>query len=87
MVQVTFSPITDMIGIVGVGLTLLAYFLLHANYLTSEGKGFSLLNLIGASFVEYSLMFDWNTPAVIMEASWILISLYGTVKAFFFSDR
>ncbi|MBN9286624.1 MAG: hypothetical protein BGO43_05920 [Gammaproteobacteria bacterium 39-13] len=87
MVQITFSPIADMVGIAGVGLTLLAYFLLHANYLTVDGKWFSLLNLIGASFVQYSLFFDWNTPAVIMEASWILISLYGTIKAFFFSPR
>jgi hypothetical protein len=72
--------IADTVGIIGVGLTLLAYFLLQIERLTSDGLGYSLLNLIGAIMVMYSLMFNWNTPAVIMEAAWILISLYGTVR-------
>lgn len=72
----------NLIGIIGVGLVLLAYFMLQANRLSSRSKTFSLLNLTGGSMILFSLFFEWNTPSVVIEVVWILISLYGTVKAF-----
>lgn len=70
------------IGVVGVVLTLIAYFLLNINFITTKGKAYPLLNLFGAGLILYSLIFDWNTPAALMEGAWILISFYGTIKAF-----
>ena len=75
-----FIEITDIVGLIGVTLTLLAYFLLQINRLSSESMAYSLMNLIGSGFVVYSLLFNWNTPALIMEGAWILISVWGVVK-------
>ncbi len=72
--------IADIVGIVGVGLTLLAYFLLQIDSITSTGRKYSLLNLVGAVLIMYSLYFNWNTPAVIMECAWFGISLYGLIR-------
>lgn len=74
--------LADFLGIIGVALTLIAYFLLSINKIPTEGKIYPTLNLIGSSLIMFSLYFDWNTPAVLMEGAWILISLYGTIKVF-----
>ncbi|MBI2790959.1 MAG: hypothetical protein HYX61_03285 [Gammaproteobacteria bacterium] len=72
--------IADLVGIVGVGLTLAAYFLLQIDKISSTGRNYSLLNTIGAALILYSLYFNWNTPAVIMETAWFMISLYGLIR-------
>lgn len=74
--------IADIVGTVGVMLTLTAYFLLQIDKITSTGRSYSLLNVFGAVLILYSLYFNWNTPAVIMEFAWFLISLYGLYRHF-----
>ncbi|MGE3320140.1 MAG: hypothetical protein AB7I18_12680 [Candidatus Berkiella sp.] len=71
------------VGIVGVIILLMAYYLLQSKRITSESVIYSLTNLIGATFILYSLILDWNTPAVIMESVWIIISLFALFKAVF----
>jgi len=39
-----------------------------------------LLNAVGAMLVMISLMFRFNLSAFLMEAFWLLISLYGLAK-------
>jgi uncharacterized membrane protein YidH (DUF202 family) len=72
--------IADSIGIIGVGLTLVAYFLLQIDKISSTGRNYSLLNTVGACLILVSLYFNWNTPAVVMETAWFLISLYGLIR-------
>lgn len=67
----------DYIGIVGVCQVLLAYFLLQNNILKSADLIFSLLNLMGALMILYSLLFNWNLASVVIEIAWITISLQG----------
>jgi hypothetical protein len=72
--------VADIIGTVGVLFTLLAYFLLQIDKITSTGRTYSILNVVGALLILYSLYFNWNTPAVIMEVAWLLISIYGLIR-------
>jgi hypothetical protein len=72
----------DAIGILGVGLTLIAYLLLQAERLESRSRAYSALNLFGSVAILTSLAFDFNLSAVLMEGSWAAISLYGLFKAF-----
>ncbi len=72
--------IADFVGIVGVLITLFAYFLLQIDKILSTGRLYSILNLIGAILILYSLYFNWNTPAVVMECAWLLISVYGLIR-------
>ena len=77
----------DAIGILGVGLTLLAYLLLQAERLESRSRAYSALNLIGSVAILTSLAFDFNLSAVLMEGCWVVISLYGLIKALFSLSR
>ena len=68
------------IGIVGVLLILLAYFLLQNEMLSIETLCYSLLNLIGALLILVSLFYHWNLPSVLIEIAWILISIRGIYR-------
>lgn len=79
--------IADVIGTIGVALTLIAYFLLQIDRISSTGRNYSLLNTVGAVLILFSLYYNWNTPAVIMETAWFLISLYGLIRHYNPSTR
>jgi peptidoglycan/LPS O-acetylase OafA/YrhL len=70
----------DGVGLVGVALILLAYFLIQSGRLTSEDLRYPVLNLVGALLLLISLLHSWNTPSVVIELCWISISVYGIVK-------
>ena len=67
----------DTIGLIGVTLILIGYFLIQTNKITSMDILYPLLNLMGATLLLISLFHNWNTPSVIIELFWIAISLYG----------
>ena len=67
----------EVIGVVGVVLCIVAYFLIQSKKLSSDHLLYILLNLIGALGIMISLCYQWNLPAFLMELSWLLISLYG----------
>lgn len=67
----------DGIGIAGVGLILLAYFLLQTGKLTARHMRYQWLNIAGSCLLLVSLYWKWNTPSVVIQCSWIAISFYG----------
>ncbi len=71
----------DLIGNAGVALMLLAYLLLQIGRLTGDDIVFSVLNGVGATMVLVSLSEEFNLSAFIMEAFWLLISVYGLASA------
>lgn len=77
---VLIDMVADFIGIIGVGLTLLAYFLLQVDKIPPTSRLYSSLNISGSALILYSLYFNWNTPAVLMEFTWFLLSLYGLIR-------
>ncbi len=70
------------IGIVGVFLILLAYFLLQLEKIKYKSFIYPFLNLSGAILILISLYNDWNLPAFIIQIAWVLISIYGLWKYF-----
>ena len=70
----------DIIGMIGVALIVIAYFLLQIGKLSIENVKFSILNIIGSSMILYSLSYNWNLSSVIIESFWILISFIGVYK-------
>ena len=74
------AHIPDIIGFVGVLITVVAYLLLQISFFKIEDVAYSLINAIGSVLILYSLCFHWNLPSVIIEAFWFGISLYGTIK-------
>jgi hypothetical protein len=73
----------DLIGNVGVLLMVIAYLLLQLEKLSSSALSYLLLNTVGAILVIISLRFRFNLSAFLMEAFWLLISLYGLAKPLF----
>lgn len=73
---------TDAVGLVGIGLIVIAYFLLQTGRITSMQLAYPLLNFIGALLHLFSLIYAWNWASVVIEIFWIAISLYGLWKVF-----
>jgi len=73
----------DVVGLLGVALTLLAYLALQARRMKGDGFIYPLLNLIGAAAILASLIYDEHTniSAFVIESAWIVISIYGMYKA------
>lgn len=73
---------TMIVGLVGMIVTLLAYFLLQARKLHGNGLIYQLMNAVGALGVTLSLLFGtFNLAAFLLEAAWFVISIYGIVVA------
>lgn len=72
---------SNYIGIIGVVLTLAAYFLINTNRVTATHFSYVWLNLIGSIFLLFSLLFHWNLSSVLIEIAWISISLIGLYRA------
>ena len=66
----------DVIGALGVTLIVATYLALQAGRLET-GFRYSLLNGVGAAMILYSLIFDFNLAAFLVEAFWLAISIYG----------
>jgi hypothetical protein len=72
----------DILGLVGVAAIICAYFLIQSEKLSATQPIYSILNLVGASLILFSLFFEWNLSAVIIEVFWIIISVYGLKRGF-----
>ena len=71
---------TDIIGFIGVFITLLAYFLIIFDFIPKEGVLFYLMNIIGAGLACYASVLIVYWPFVVLEGTWTLISIAGLVK-------
>jgi len=70
----------EIIGFIGAGLYLLSYLLLQSRRGFSDTVTYSAMNLIAASMVAYSLIFMWNSAAIVVQAMWIIISVFGILR-------
>lgn len=70
----------DIIGSIGVGLILVAFFLNTEKLIPQNGKLYYILNVIGAALACYASFLINYWPFVILEGTWTLVSLYGLMK-------
>jgi hypothetical protein len=70
----------DVIGTIGVGLILLAYFCNTFGMLKTNSKLFFVLNIVGAGLACYASWLINYLPFVILEGTWFLVSLIGLLK-------
>ena len=72
----------DIIGTLGVFVFLLSYYLLQSGKIeTEKGYTYSLLNILGATFVLISLTNTFNLPSLVSQMCWILLSFYGLLRS------
>ena len=70
----------DFVGSIGVGLIILTYILLQTEKIRSENLSYSVLNGLGAGLIVFSLFYNFNFSAFVVESLWVLISIYGIGK-------
>lgn len=71
---------SDFVGISGVALILIAYFLLQIEKLSGQGLGYLLLNATGAVLILVSLSQTFNLASFVIEICWLAISVMGLSK-------
>ncbi len=72
--------LANPLGILGVVLILIGYFLLSTDRWSAKSMRFQLVNCIGAILILYSLFFYWNLSSVVIEVAWIIISIVGMFR-------
>ena len=65
-----------IIGSVGVGLLLLAFFLNLFKLLTTESKLYIVMNIFGGSLAAYASFLIDYLPFVILEGVWAIFAAY-----------
>ena len=70
----------DLIGTIGVGIILLAYFLNMFSFIPNNGKIFYLFNIIGASIACFASYLISYIPFIILEATWAFVSVIGLIR-------
>lgn len=70
------------VGLLGVSIILIMYLLLQCNKLNSTGYTYSIFNMLGSAMILYSLYYEWNLSAAIVEFAWFAISLFGILRRF-----
>jgi hypothetical protein len=72
----------DIIGTIGVGLILIAYFLNIFSLIEKDGKLYFIMNILGASLACYASILINYKPFIILEATWAIVSIFGFLKVF-----
>ena len=70
----------DAVGIIGVAIILVVYYLLQIEKMRSDDLVYSVANLLGALLIVVSLMYQFNLASFIIEIFWIAISIIGIVR-------
>lgn len=72
----------DVAGTTGVILIVVSYFLLQIGRMRSNSLTYSVNNAVGAALILFSLYFEFNVSAFLIEFFWLLISIVGIVRYF-----
>jgi hypothetical protein len=75
-------PLHNVVGNIGVVLIVGTYFLVQVRRMSATEPPYIVLNGLGALFILYSLWFDFNLSAFLIELIWLLISLLGLGRYF-----
>lgn len=73
--------IYEVIGWIGSGLVVLAYFLISTHKIEASSKEYQLLNLFGSLGILVNAFVHKAIPVVGLNSIWLLIALYGLAKA------
>ena len=72
----------EIIGTLGVGLILLAFFCNTFDLIRKDGRLFFVLNCLGAGLACYASVLIHFWPFVILEGTWGLVSVAGLLRNF-----
>lgn len=74
------NTLPDIVGMIGVCSILASYWLLQRGTFKPDLLYYYVMNGGGAALVVFSLFFDWNTSAMVIEVAFVLISIWAIFK-------
>lgn len=77
----------EILGLAGVVFYLGSYAALQMDVIDGKGFAYPVLNFLAASCVLFSLFENFNMPSLLIQISWIAISLYGISKLALMQQR
>ncbi|MEL7151675.1 MAG: hypothetical protein AAGK71_13125 [Pseudomonadota bacterium] len=75
-----YATFSATIGLLGVALYLGSYAALQTGWLRADQEAYALLNIAAAACVLLELQRNYNLPSVLIQVSWILISIVGLLR-------
>lgn len=69
-----------VIGSIGVGLLLLAFFLNLFKIIMQDSKIYVIMNIVGGGLSCYASILIGFIPFVILEGTWAVVAIVGLVK-------
>lgn len=73
------SEYHNWISAAGAVILLVTYFLLQVNRIDPTSMLYSQLNFVGSAMIVFSLCFNFNLGAFVVEFAWMLISIVGAI--------
>jgi hypothetical protein len=73
-------PFHNVVGNAGVLLIVGTYLLVQLRRMSATELPYIVANGLGAMFILYSLWFEFNLSAFLIELTWLLISIYGVLR-------
>ncbi len=69
----------EVVGLVGVLIVLIAYFMLASKRWASASPPYLIANIVGTLLILFSLLIDVNWPGIAAQLVWIAISLRSLI--------
>ena len=69
-----------LVGVAGFVFYMLAYALLQLGKISGQGYCYVILNMLAAILVLISLIHQFNLASLLIQLSWIMISLIGLAR-------
>ncbi len=75
--------IPDLIGMIGVFVVVMPFFLLQLGKISSDSMWYQMGNAFGSILIIISLIYHWNFSSFVIEILWLIISSIGIIRIFF----
>ncbi len=72
--------IYNAIGYLGAALYIGAYILLNLGKINGNGANYITMNMVAALCVIFSLIEHYNEPSLVIQSTWVLISVFGLYR-------
>lgn len=83
----TYTEWHQIAGVAGTAVYISSYFAVQIGWIKAPGYSYCVFNMMAASLVGISLLYEFNLASALIQIAWILISIVGITKLVLFSKH